>query len=172
MKSKCELAAACFVPVLFLFMGCGRSPLSGPPELRLGRDECVECGMIISEDRCSSAMLVERDGMRDHVLFDDIGCMLDYERESLDGAIVVDRFVHDYSTRAWVRVDAATFLAAPTDKLVTPMSSGMVAYASGESAEDAMRLYGGILLDYPRLMQRREDWDRQRRAPTSASAGD
>ena len=37
-----------------LLAGCDRAPLSGPPELRLGRDECVECGMIINDDRCSS----------------------------------------------------------------------------------------------------------------------
>src|SRR5690606_35950302 len=114
---------------LALLPGCSRGELSGPPELRVGRDECGECGVIISEDRCSSAILVERGGRREHVLFDDIGCMLDYERGRAGEFAAVDAFVHDHPTRAWVRAADAHFLFADRDLLPTPMGSGIVAYA-------------------------------------------
>ena len=41
-------------------VGCGGDDLSGPPTLRLGSDECAECGMIIGEERCSSSSATAR----------------------------------------------------------------------------------------------------------------
>lgn len=136
--------------------GCGRATLSGPPELRLGRDECGECGMLISEDRCSSALLVERDGRREHVLYDDIGCMLDAEAEGLDGEIV-ERFVHDHATKQWVTARSATLLLADPDALPTPMGSGIVAFASAVSAQEAQAAHGGALLAYEQLPAARRE---------------
>ncbi len=143
---------------LALLPGCSRGELSGPPELRVGRDECGECGMIISEDRCSSAILVERGGRREHVLFDDIGCMLDYERGRAGEFAAVDAFVHDHPTRAWVRAADAHFLFADRDLLPTPMGSGIVAYAERAAAEARRGEVGGEILDYQRLGEARRDW--------------
>lgn len=147
--------------------GCGNKPLGGPPELRLGRDQCVECGMIISEDRCSSAMLIERDRRQEYVLFDDIGCMLDWRRAKLGGAVVLDEFVHDYSTRAWTAVANATFLLADPEKLVTPMSSGMVAFSSKAAQEAAQEQVGGDILEYDGLMAARKAWSDKRQTLAS-----
>lgn len=138
--------------------GCEGRPLSGPPDLRLGHDPCVECGMLISEDRCSSALLIHRDGRREHLLFDDIGCMLDIEREGIEGATVLQRFVHDHDSRQWLDADTATFLIADPDRLPTPMASGMVAYAGRAAAESAQRRFGGDVTDYAVLGARRREW--------------
>lgn len=147
--------------------GCEGRPLNGPPQLRLGRDECRECGMIINEDRCSSALLLDRDGRREHALFDDLGCMLDSERDGLDGAAVVGRYVHDYTTRQWGDAAQATFLLASPAKLSTPMSSGMVAHVSRSDAEQAQAKFGGELLDYQGAAAARKLWLNKRRAATS-----
>ncbi len=138
--------------------GCGRESSSGPPTLKLGRDECRECGMIVSEDRCSAALLIERQGRREYALFDDLGCMLDLEHDGLDGAAVVARFVHDHTTRSWVDAAQATFLFADPDKLRTPMGSGMIAFAVRGDAEKARAEMGGTLLDYQGLAAAREEW--------------
>ncbi len=148
-------------------IGCGSESPSGPPQLRLGRDECRECGMIISEDRCSAALLIERQGRREHVLFDDLGCMLDLERDDLGGATVIVRFVHDHTTRSWIDAPRATFLLADPEKLPTPMSSGMAAFAARDDAEKARTDSGGVLLDYHGLAAARKAWiDRRRGAAT------
>ena len=76
--SRCSWPAALLALGL---AGCARVDLSRPPELRAGRDECGECGMLISDERCAAASLVERDGAREFVLFDDIGCQLAFEEE-------------------------------------------------------------------------------------------
>lgn len=141
-----------------LLASCGREPLSGPPELRLGRDECVECGMIINEDRCSSALLIEVEGRREHIAFDDIGCMLDYEFENKDTLIVVQGFVHDHATQAWASTDAAAFLFADRERIPTPMGSGIVAFADRSGAETAQAEFGGKIMDYAQLAPARRAW--------------
>lgn len=172
MKSTMVNVILATAVALVTIAGCTKIALTGPPELRLGRDECRECGMIISEDRCSAAIIEERDGRREHVLFDDIGCMLDYERERLAGAVVRDRWVHDYGSRSWVSTATAVFLSAPPQKLVTPMSSGMVAFAAQSEGQRVREKYGGELVDYSALTAARTAWDQQRRAPAATDPGE
>lgn len=140
---------------------CSRQPLSGPPELRLGRDECGECGMLISEDRCSSAVLIVRDGAREHVLFDDIGCMLVYE-DSGEHPVPVESFVHDYASGSWVAAPQASYLVADRGALSTPMASGIVAFASEEGAYALQKRVGGQVVSLSGLRDAR---DQPRSAP-------
>ena len=148
-----------------LAAGCGRRELSGPPELRSGRDECAECGMLIHDDRAASAMLVERDRRREHLLFDDIGCMLDHERER--GALwrPVEGFVHDHATREWVGSGAAVYLLTSGAALQTPMGSGIGAFAGRAGAEEAQGQFGGEIMDYRALAAARASGARERRSP-------
>jgi hypothetical protein len=153
--------------LLAVLSGCARPPLSGPPELRLGRDECRECGMLISEDRCCAALLLERDGVREYALFDDLGCLLDFERTRLDGAVVVDRFARDYAARQWIPAGTAAYLLAEPERLVTPMSSGMVAFAASAAADEARGRFGGRVLDLAGLQLARAGWAEVRAASAS-----
>lgn len=148
---------------LLALAGCDRAPLHGPPALRLGRDECRECGMIISEDRCCSALLLERAARREYALFDDLGCMLDAERAGLDGAAIVERHVHDHAGGGWLAAESAVYLLTTSDKLVTPMASGMIAFADRNAAHSAQAAHGGELLDYRALGEARRAWHEQHR---------
>lgn len=172
MKRRTKIVPRAFVTAMALAaaaaIGCDSKPLSGPPMVRLGRDECGECGMIISEDRCSAALLIERDARREYLQFDDVGCMLDVEREGLDGAAVVERHVRDYATRAWIQAERAVFVAADAKKLVTPMSSGIAAFSSVEAAQAALVRYEGKTMDYAALREVRQDWIAQRRSGSAA----
>lgn len=139
--------------------GCRGAALLGPPTLRMGRDECAECGMIISEDRFSSALLIERDGIREHILFDDIGCMLDYERSHADQA-VKERFVHEHDTRAWRTASGSAFVCS--DSITTPMGSGLAAFADTAAAEDRAKLTRGRMLSLEQLAEFRVQWRQKR----------
>lgn len=142
--------------------GCDTAPLSGPPTLRAGRDECRECGMIISEDRHACAMLVESSGYREHILFDDIGCMLDLERAGTDKRTIIERHVHDFVSKSWVSAEKASFLFADPGAAPTPMGSGIIAYASRVEAEAAAKKLGGVVLDYAGLQDARREWMEKR----------
>ena len=150
---------------------CTRTELTGPPNLRLGRDECAECGMIINEDRCSAALLISDDGGREHALFDDIGCMLDYERP----VTVIETFVHDHATRAWVPASQATFILVDEKSFSTPMGSGMATFADPAQAAAAAAAHAGRTLDFSALPDARREWMRTRfgspdRAPVSPAS--
>lgn len=134
---------------------CSRPALSGPPELKLGRDECADCGMLVSEDRCSSALLIEVSGVREHAIFDDIGCMLDYMHEPPADTRAVEAFVHDHGTRQWISADASFVLFADRAKLKTPMGFGIVAVASRNEAERLQRSYGGEIVSWSEASARR-----------------
>lgn len=137
---------------------CSSEPLTGPPEVKLGRSECAACGMIISEDRCSSALLIEHDGRREYRLFDDIGCMLDDERESGEGRRSIERYVHDHDTRGWIEASRAVYLFTEHDAIATPMGSGIVAYATSESAERSKAAHPGVVHDLDSLAAARRAW--------------
>ncbi|MFN7020588.1 MAG: nitrous oxide reductase accessory protein NosL [Phycisphaerales bacterium] len=142
--------------------GCDSAPLSGPPTLRAGRDECRECGMIISEDRHACAMLVESSGFREHILFDDIGCMLDLERAGPEKRTILERHVHDFVSKSWVPAETASFLFADPGAAPTPMGSGIIAYASRLEAQAGAERTGGVVLDYAGLREARRAWMEQR----------
>lgn len=137
---------------------CERGSLTGPPQLRLGRDECGECGMLVCEERSAAAMLIEGEAGRAHVVFDDAGCLLDYESERADELRVLGRFARDHESGAWIDADAAHFLLASPDRLPTPMGSGIAAFAAGGGAARARERVGGEVLSLASLRTARRDW--------------
>ena len=141
-----------------LFAGCGAEPLAGPPDLRLGRDECAECGMLISEDRCSTALLVDAAGRNEHRMFDDIGCMLDWEHDHAGETPVLGWFVHDHGTRSWIGGDDAHYLLTDPQSLATPMGSGIVAFADAAAASRKREECGGEVLTLECLRPARRAW--------------
>ena len=112
--------------------GCSQQPTDGPPVVRYGQDECIHCGMILTDERHVAALRISEDGETRDVLFDDIGDMLEYEREQT-GLTVVRRYVHDFETRQWVDARDAHFLVS--DTIHTPMGSGIIAFAEQARAE-------------------------------------
>ena len=156
--------------VSLLIPACQPDDLAGPPTIRLGRDECAGCGMLVSEERSSCALLVEQDGARAHLVFDDPGCLLDYRADHPETAIV-STFVHDFASGAWIDADAARFLIAAPDALSTPMGSGIVAFATQESAASQRTKSGGQTAGYERLIEARRTWRDARRTthPTPGS---
>lgn len=145
-----------------LCAGCDRDIPTGPPEIRLGRDECAGCGMMINEDRCSSALLVESAGTWGYELFDDIGCMLDYEREKAGEVTIHDRFVHDYNLRTWLKSEAGDILLAP-EAISTPMASGIVAIGDHAVAESLRSTTGARIMNYVEAGAARREWKAARR---------
>lgn len=168
MKRSTMIGVCTAAAVIVTLTGCGRPPLVGPPELRLGRDECADCGMLVSEDRCSAALLIERDGVREHAIFDDLGCLLDFENEPPEGVVVIEAFARDYDTRQWVSAGHAHVLFADRTKLKTPMGFGIVACSARNNAERMQGLFGGEIVDWSGAKQKRRE---KHAAPIQASPG-
>ncbi|MCC6659742.1 MAG: nitrous oxide reductase accessory protein NosL [Phycisphaerales bacterium] len=154
-----------WVPLLFVgvLTGCGGDDLSGPPVLRPGRDQCAECGMSIDDQRFAAALLIERDGRREYLCYDDIGCMLDARFGAGGDLPVREAFVHDHGSLAWVPAGEAAYLAADRDSLRTPMASGIAAFRDRAAAERAGKDMGGEVLSHDELAARRRARDQEGR---------
>ena len=122
------------VIVIVIAAGCQqKSSEVAPPNIQYGQTPCEGCGMIVSDQRFAAALIIETpDGERRPAAFDDIGCMLDYEREHHDGK-VLGRFVKDVTTAQWIAADKATF--ARGKSIASPMASGIAAAATPQAAE-------------------------------------
>lgn len=150
---------------------CTEPPLTGPPTIRVGSSQCAECGMIISEERHASALLIDDRGRRDYLLYDDIGCMLDDENDGLDGPTVLERHVHDHQSRAWARADLASFVMVDPTEIPTPMGSGIVAVMDAAAARELAEKHKGQILDYPGARAARKRWMQERYGPREPSFG-
>lgn len=134
--------------IALLAIGCEKELADGPPTIKYGVDKCDHCNMIISDARCAAAMLVRVDGKRKAVLFDDIGDLIDWQREHV-GTTVERRYVADYATREWVAFDQALFVHAP--EAHTPMGSGILAFAKQADADSATQGGAGRIVSVKQL---------------------
>lgn len=144
---------------------CDRRPLAGPPDLRTGRDECAECGMLINDERFAAGALIDDRGRRAHRVFDDIGCLMDWERDG--SAPIIDRFVRDADGSGWLNARDAVILFAEASALRTPMGTGIGAYATAAAADAARARHGGQALTFADAAAKRAAWMRHRFGPSS-----
>lgn len=155
MRAATDLGATAIL--LVSLCACGGRELSGPPELRAGRDECAECGMIIADDRACAALLVEVDGRREHRLFDDLGCLIDF-MDARGGGGVVEGWAVDRAGGEWLAMKGAHYLLADARTLQTPMGSGFVAYGELAAAQVASAEFGGSVGSFDDLSVARRVW--------------
>lgn len=120
----------------------------GPPKADYGNSVCVECSMILSDERFAAATVVEGPRGPAALLFDDYNCQIIHERTN-PGLVVLDRWAHDHGTREWVRTDQAYFVHSP--RLRTPMASNAAAFAAEPDAVSAAAELGGVVLRYADL---------------------
>lgn len=126
--------------------GCGAEVADGPPEVHLGLAECVHCGMIVSDPRTAAVLIAEVEGKRRDLAFDDIGDMIAYEGERQE-LRVLRRYVGDFATGQWVPTADASLVRS--DRIHTPMGSGIIAFADRAAAERKRAEVGGETLSYP-----------------------
>jgi copper chaperone NosL len=101
-----------------------------PAETDFKSDICAECQMAVTS-RSYAAQIV---GSGNPLFFDDIGCLIQYERQGKVAADAIHaRFVRSVAGDAWLRVDKAFWVL--TKEVRTPMGYGLHAFADQKSAE-------------------------------------
>lgn len=140
------------VSILFagaILWGCAKVDPDAPPEVTYGVSVCADCGMIISDERYATALVVEDErGRPEALLFDDAGDQIIYERENQTGKVLA-RWVHDQQTKAWLPAESAWYMRAKS--LPTPMASGIAAFAQKADAERMAGELDGVLLTFDQL---------------------
>ncbi len=133
-------------------VSCHRDAAPLPPEILYGQQECEQCRMIISDERYAAGIVLElAKGESAAFAFDDVNCMFNFEQEHAPKPILA-RYVHDCATGRWLDAASAHFLLS--DRLQTPMASGVAAAADRQSLEMLQRDNGGRLLDFTTLRAR------------------
>lgn len=108
-----------------------------PPDIAYGQDVCDTCGMIISDPKFASALVLE-DGS--FLKFDDLGDMFVHHMNH-PNLKVKAWFVHDYGTEIWFRGEMAFYVASASIK--APMNGGLAAFAQRPEAEAFAQQLGG-----------------------------
>ncbi len=155
---------------LMVLLGCGGGdePSAGPPEIRYGLEECNYCRMIISQEKFAAATLDENGTA---ISFDDVGCLVDYLRAQRSGrpspgepAAANNVWVHDHAGDGWIAAEPAWFVR--DSRGLTPMGSGLTAFAMRPDAEAFAGDRGWQVMGWPALLDRpSREW------PGSPSAG-
>jgi copper chaperone NosL len=149
------LRFACLVTALTapaaILASCGGGGVIEPPAILYGRDECEECRMIISDERYAAALVIAENGAFRGIPFDDIGCLLAYERGHAEASIAA-RYVRDAAGTTWLDAASGSFLHSPS--LETPMAFGVAALATPDVAAQWRQKHGGEILDITELYRR------------------
>jgi copper chaperone NosL len=144
--------------VLLVSAGCARDGAIAPPQIRYGEDVCAVCGMIISDDRFAAGLVTGAPPRYETLAFDDVGCMLAYERPaSGNSPVVAARFVRDFEAGEWRPAETAWYVHAPA--LQSPMAFNLAASAGPAGAEALASARGGEVLDFPAVRRRFEAGD-------------
>lgn len=141
--------------VLVAAVGCTSRDVTQPPVVHYGEDLCEHCNMIVSDERFAAALVLEaqRGRYRD-LLFDDVGCLVDYLADHPDEPVAAT-WVRDYGEDGWLPAEQASYLWS--EQLHTPMLSGLAAMSSPQQVAAAAADYPGKLLDFGSLASRSED---------------
>jgi copper chaperone NosL len=117
------------VALAMLVAACGTADAAGPPDINYGRDVCLQCGMIVSEEKFAAAYTLDSGEERS---FDDLGDLILYVRAANETIDPLKGWVHDYETEEWVDLANAHFV--PTLSVSTPMGHSIIAFAEADRA--------------------------------------
>ncbi len=113
---------------------------SGPKDIALGKDQCDNCRMTISELGYATELITEKGRA---YKFDDIMCMNMYKNSNPDKAKNAKLFVIDYPTGKFLEKAKATLIKGGSIK--SPMGGNTQAYQNRAAAEKAAAATGASL---------------------------
>ncbi|MDR0408602.1 MAG: nitrous oxide reductase accessory protein NosL [Campylobacteraceae bacterium] len=125
MKNLFKLLAVCI-----LFLGCENKTDMSPKDIKIDRDICAHCKMVISSANYA-AQIVTKDGK--HYFFDDIGCALTWlnlQNITIEGEAYI--YVADFESTEWIDAKKAYYI----DGANSPMHYGFAAYKNAVDGKD------------------------------------
>lgn len=128
----------------------GDEPQTGIPEIKLGKQQCARCGMVIADGRFASAW---RDADGKGRVFDDPGCML-LDQMKLAPADGTEYWVADYRDETLIDATLAAYVVS--DAIRSPMAYGIAAFATRAAAEGALGELGGTVADWHGVLREME----------------
>ncbi|GBE24623.1 nosL [bacterium BMS3Bbin02] len=135
------------IALVLVVSACGSTEVSTEPEIRYGRDVCVQCGMIASEAKFAATYRVDGEDF----VFDDIGDLVVHARNAGIELDAEQTWVHDFETEASMVAGDAYFV--PTISVATPMGHGVVAFVNADRAKTFADSLGGQVIAWEALIK-------------------
>jgi copper chaperone NosL len=101
-----------------------------PAALDTKNEACRFCRMPVSDPRLAAQLAAPGE---EPALFDDIGCLRDFLKQSGERPNGAVAYVADHRTGAWIRAARATYSRCPA--VETPMGSHLIAHADAASRD-------------------------------------
>ena len=130
-----------------LVLAACQAPPANPVDIR-EQDACARCKMPISDLRYVGEVIGKAGAP---LKFDDIGCLVGYVKSRQPKPDFRASYVMDYDTKQWVKTEEASFVRS--EKIQTPMSSGMVAFRDKARAESVASQFQGQVLTFNDLLK-------------------
>lgn len=116
--------SALFIMIILL-ASCGKPDLS-PRDIK-DTDKCVVCNMMIDHPEQAAQMVFNNE---EHIIFDDIGCMMTYYKEQNNKDNIGMMYIKDYKHNKWIDAKKAYYLYHKD--VWTPMNYGVAAFKNKE----------------------------------------
>lgn len=105
---------------------------TGPQEIAVGKDQCDNCKMTITEPKYATQLITEKGR---NYKFDDIACMKDYENSNAETTGNATTYVADFPSGQFIESNTATFIKGGDIK--SPMGGNTQAFKDKAAAEKA-----------------------------------
>ncbi|WP_342558881.1 nitrous oxide reductase accessory protein NosL [Metasolibacillus sp. FSL K6-0083] len=129
----------------FLLIGCSKQSIE-PRKIDPETDICVVCNMGITHPDYAGQIIFKNN---DHLVFDDLGCLIEYLREPEKEVAVA--YIKSNDKQEWVDVKAAAYIY--NQNYWTPMNYGVLAFASiGDATIYEQENGAGKALTYDELV--------------------
>lgn len=146
-NNKQTIGSQLIAAVLLLsFVACNSS--SEPEPINYGSDACHFCKMTLMDTKFGAEIISKKGKV---FKFDDLNCTLNFMKKGdLKAEDMAAVYVIDYAQLGkFVTADQAFFLK--TDKVRTPMASGILAFEKKEDCLKAQADYGGVCQTWQNL---------------------
>lgn len=143
MKNKWLVAVMALL--LVVLAGCGDKEYK-PKAINPETDVCKVCNMSITHANYAGQIVFKNN---DHLIFDDLGCLMEYIVENGEDEIGA-AFIVEENSHKWINVKDAVYVY--NKDFWTPMNYGVLAFDTEEGANEYMAANGqGELLSYDDL---------------------
>lgn len=123
---------------------------TGPQPIRWGQDNCDHCKMTLM-DQHFGAEIVTKKGKA--YKFDDLNCLVNFlKSDAVPSAQIAEKYVLNYAQPgAMIPAESAAYLSS--DKLKTPMASGVAAFATLSDLGKVKSQIEGEVWDWAKLQK-------------------
>ena len=104
----------------------------GPKEIAVGKDQCENCKMTITDTKYATQLVTEKGR---NYKFDDISCLKDYENSNTETATNAKEYVVDFPSGKFIEATTATFIKG--GEIKSPMGGNTQAYTDKAAAKKA-----------------------------------